>query len=286
MKRIRMIGLCVVAACGLAAIGGASTASAAAKFGVCAAAKKAVYTDSNCSIVAEKKGVPDNKGKFEFEEAGTCYPSKKAVYEDSGCTKVAEKKGLPDHKGKFEKAPLQSAVVTGGTGELVSAAGTIKCTSSTGGQQITSGTTLTAQTVFHGCETKGQKCQNTATEGEIATFPLNGKLTEPSTGKASVKLTGTGSDGQGGAHEGSYLAEFGCTGVAAVRVFGELGDNIKPVNTMTKSVTTEFVSGLEQGLISEFGPATFNPSETLTLPSEQIGNVTAVTAENGEVHVS
>jgi len=55
---------------------------------------------------------------------------------------------------------------------------------------------------------------------------------------------------------------------------------------MTKSITTEFISGLEQKLEAEFGPPGFPPAETLTLPSEQIGTVTAVTTENGEVHVA
>jgi len=284
MKRIKVVGLCLMVACALAAVGGASSASAA-QFGKCVANfKHGNYTEGNCVTVAEKKGKPDHKGTFEFEPAGACYGIKHGNFTESGCKTVAEKKGKPDHKGSFELSPLQSAVVTGGKGELRSAAGTIECSASHGTQQITGPTSLVAQTIFTGCETKGQKCQNTATEGEIETFALDGALTEPSAGKASVKLTGTGVDGKGGANEGHYLAEFGCTGVAAVRVHGELGDNVTPTNTSGTKETTEFKESLEQGLISEFGPPTFNPSETLTLPSEQIGNVEATTAEAGEIH--
>jgi hypothetical protein len=287
MKRMRILGLALVGAFALAAIGGVSMASATtAKFGSCVSVKKGVYEDSNCAKVHLKKGVPDGKGKFEFKGAGECYGVKKGVYEDSGCTKVHEKKGKPDGKGKFEKAPLPTSVVTGGTGELVSAAGTIKCTSSSGSQAVLSPTTLTAQTIFHGCETKGQKCQNTATEGEIATFALNGVLVSPTAGAAAINLTGTGKDGLGGANEGKYLAEFGCTLVAAVRVHGQLGGNITPVNVMGTTETTEFVKAVEQGLIAEFGPPGFPAGETLTLPSEQLGNVLATSATSSEVHVS
>jgi len=275
MKRIKIVGLCVVVACAFAAVAGASSASAA-EFGVCVAAKKAVYTDANCTV----KSVKANKGHFEWHAAGTCYAAKKAEYTDAGCTT----KSVKAHKGHFEKSPLLAATVSGGVGKLKSAAGTIECATSTGTQQITGPKTLVAATTFQSCETKGQPCQNGAA-GEIKTFALNGALTEPSAGKASVKLTGTGSDGLGGASEGKYLAEFGCTGVAAVRVHGELGDNVTPTNTMGTSTTTEFIEGSpEQGLIAEFGPPGFPPAETLVLPSEQIGNVTAVTATAGEIH--
>jgi hypothetical protein len=286
MKRIQMVGLCIVAALAFAAIAGATTASAAAKFGQCVPAKKAVYEDSNCSKVAEKKGKPSGKGKFEFKGAGECYGTKGGVYEDSACTKVHEKKGKPDHKGKFEKVPLEKAAVTGGKGELVSPAGTIECTSSSGTQQITGPTALTAQTIFKGCETKGAKCQNTANEGEIATFLLNGALIEPALHKAAINLTGTGKDGLGGPEEGKYLAEFGCTGVAAIRVYGKLGGNITPVNVMGTTETTEFVKGVEQGLESDFGPPGFGAGTLTKVPSEQIGNVTATSTNKYEVHTS
>jgi hypothetical protein len=273
MKRIKMIGLCVVAACGLAALAGASTASAA-KFSVCVPSKHAVYANSTCTEVAMKKGVPSGKGKFEKVEAGTCVPAKHSVYEDAACSKVAMKKGVPSGKGKFEKAG-GTAKVTGAHAELVSAAGTIECSSSSGTETFTGGKSLTAVTIFKGCETKGAKCQNTATAGEIATFELIGKLVEPAAGKASINLTGNGNDGK----KAGLLAEFGCTGVAAVRVSGgPLGGKISPVNTWGTSSTTTFEKEVEQGLTAEFGPAGFPPAETLVLPSEQIGAVTAVTA--------
>jgi hypothetical protein len=283
MKRMRILGLALIAVFALVALAGASSASATAKFGECVGFKHGKYADPNCATLFLKKGVPVAKGKFEFVGAGTCYAKKHGAYTDEGCTTFSEKKGVHVLKGKFEKASLPSAAVTGGTGELRSPAGVIACTSSSGSQQVTSPTTLVAQTIFHGCETKGQKCQNTANEGEIQTFALNGVLVEPSAGKASINLTGTGSDGLGGAHEGQYLAEFGCTGVAAVRVFEKLGGKLSPVNVMGTKVETAFEEGVEQQLVAEFGPPGFG-SGTLTLPSEQIGTVEANSATTSEVH--
>jgi len=281
MRRIKMIGLCVVAACAFAALAGASTASAAS-FNVCVPAKHGNYADAACSKLAEKKGLPaPGKGKFEKAAVGSCIGQKHGNYADAACSKLAEKKGVPaPGKGKFEKvAPPAAATVAGGHAELVGAAGAIKCTASTGTESITGGKTITAKTTFTGCELKGAKCQNTATEGEINTFKLHGVLVEPSAGKASINLTGEGSDGLGGPHEGTYLAEFGCPPVAAVRVIkGPLGGKISPVNTFSTTHTTTFEEKVEQGLEGEFGPAGFPPAETLTAPSEQLGSVTATGA--------
>jgi len=296
MRRIKMIGLCVVAACALAVIGGTATASAAskAKFGVCVAAKKAVYADSNCKEPAMKKGVPaPTKGKFEFEGAGECYPTKHGNYADNVCSKLAEKKGAPaPGKGKFEKAPLPTATVTSGPAELVTKKGAVKCLSSSGTQSILSPTTQTATTTFEGCTLLGQKCHNeTNPEGVIKTFLLNGVLVEPAAGKASINLTGTGKDGHpgvgaegAGKHEGQYLAEFTCTGVADIRAYGKLGGALTPVNTMGTTVTTTFEKGVEQELVSDFAAVgtEFSPFEAE--PSEQLGSVLATSATTSEVH--
>ncbi len=273
MKRIKIVALCVMVAGAFAAISGVSSASAA-EFGSCVAKKKSKYTDANCTTLSAKPG----KGHFEFEPAGVCYENKKSEYSDNTCTTKSAKA----HKGHFELSPLVKSSVVGGTGELRSELGVIKCTSSSGEQQITGPKTLVAQTIFHGCETKGHPCENVG-PGTIATFPLNGALTEPSAGKASVKLTGTGSDGLGGANEGKYLAEFGCETVAAIRVHGELGDNVVPVNVQGTSEESQFVEGLEQKLVAEFGPPGFGTG-TVTVASEQIGTVTATSATAGEIH--
>jgi len=281
MRRIKMIGLCVVAACAFAALAGASTASAAgAKFNVCVAQKKGNYSDAACEKLAEKKGKPaPGKGTFEKKGAGECYPAKKANYADAACSKLAEKKGKPaPGKGHFEKAPTPSATVKGGAAELKSPAGSIKCTASTGTQQITGPTTLTAATTFTGCAAGGVAPCNSAgkASGEITTYALNGALVSTGSKKAAIHLTGEGKDGLAGPHEGKYLAEFECPAASlAVRVYGgPLGGNLNPVNVVTTTETTEFQAGIEQGLLADFGPPGFvGASENV--PSEQIGNVVA-----------
>jgi hypothetical protein len=278
MRRIKMIGLCVVAACAFAALAGASTASAAS-FNVCVPAKHGNYADAACSKLAEKKGAPaPGKGKFEKAAVGSCVPQKHGEWKDAACTVHGEKKGLPvAGKGKFEivKAPGPASVV-GGAAELKSAAGKITCTASSGTEQITGAKSITATTTFTGCETAGNKCSNGA-EGEIKTFQLHGVLVEPTPGKASINLTGEGKDGLGAPNEGKYLAEFGCV-VAAVRVEGgPLGGKISPVNSFSTTHTTAFEELVEQGLTAEFGPPGFGAG-TKTFPSEQIGSVTATGA--------
>ncbi len=276
MKRIRILGLCLLAACALAAVSMSASASAAS-FGKCVAFKKGNYTESNCATVAEKHGAPSHKGHWEFEPAGSCYGTKHGNFTEAACATVAEKHGAPDHKGHFESIAKYPYGSTGGTAELVSAAGTITCTASSGGGVIESGTFTVAQTIFTGCETKHKKCQNTANEGEIETFALDGNLTEPTTGAAQLVISGT--------FEGKYEAEFGCTEVAAVRVSGTLGGEQSPKNVMSHTNTLLFHEGVEQNLKAEFGPPGWPPAETLTLPSEQRADITNASAEEAEIHI-
>jgi hypothetical protein len=276
MKRIRILGLCLMAACALGAVSMSASASAA-HFGKCVAAKKANYTEGNCATVAMKNGVPDHKGHFEFEATGTCYPQKKANFTEGACATVAMKNGVPDHKGHFELSPDYTYASTGGIAELASAAGVIKCTASAGGGVVVSGTLTKAQTIFTGCETKGKKCQNTANEGEIETFELDGNLTEPTSGDAQLVISGT--------FEGKYEAEFGCTEVAAIRVSGTVGGEQSPTNVTSHTNTLLFHEAVEQNLKAEFGPPGWPAGETLTLPSEQRAEITNTSASEAEIHI-
>ncbi len=297
MKRMRILGLALVAVSALAvALVGASSASATAKFGECVSFKHGKYADPNCATLFLKKGVPVAKGKFEFVGAGECYAKKHGAYDDSACTVLHMKKGVPVPKGKFEKVPLQNGTESGGTGKLVSAAGTIECTASTGTQNILSPTTASSQTNFTNCSAESGAVQctglipnpNTGKEepGEISTFKLGATLAEDQPHEASARLLGEGSDGLGGPNEGKYFAEAACPPVTAFRVDGgPLGDNITPVNTMGTSNTIEFLTGDEQGLLTEFGAPPWSPPAA-TLPSEQIGNVTITNPKAAEVHVN
>jgi len=279
MKRIRILGLCLVIACAFGAVSVASSASAA-EFGQCVAKKKSKYTESGCKTVAEKKGKPDGKGGFEFEPADSCYAQKKGNFTESGCKTVAEKKGKPDHKGSFESAPSPAYTTSSGPAELITPGfGAVKCSASSGGGLIESGTKTSTQTSFTGCESSGQKCQNTATEGNIVTFPLSGTLTEPAAGKAETVLKPA---------SGSYLAEFGCTGVAVIRTGGTVGGNNTPVDTTGTVTTFDFEKGVEQNLETEFSASpAFEPAETLgPFPSEQVGVFTLTGSPAEMIHVN
>jgi len=278
MKRIKILGLCLAVACALAAVS-VSSASATAQFGSCVASKKAVYTESNCVTVAEKKGKPDHKGSFEFEPADSCFAQKKGNFTESGCKTVAEKKGKPDHKGSFESTPSPTFTTSSGAAELTTPGfGAVKCTASTGAGAIESGTTETTTTSFTGCESSGQKCQNTATEGNIVTFVNHGVLGEPTTGTAATVLTGSP----------KYLAEFACTGVAVIRTYGSVGGHNTPVNTVSSTSTFTFEAGFDQNLETEFSASpAFEPAETLgPFPSEQHGVFTIKTSSPIETHVA
>ena len=278
MKRTKMIGLCAVAAFAFAALAGVSTASAA-QFNVCAhVGKGGNYTEAACKTESLKKGKPAHKGAYEKKVGGECFAMKKGNYTESKCETESLKKGKPAHKGSYELAD-PSSTVTGGHAELVSAAGTIECSSSTGTQKITGAKSIVATTLFKGCETKGQKCTSftgAKAEGEIETLTLDGALVEPHTGQASINITGA--DG----HE----AEFACVGVAYVRVSsGPLGGKITPVGSYVTSETTTFEEKVEQGLIAEFASSpTFEGAESL--PSEQLGSVTASGTTDVEIAVA
>jgi hypothetical protein len=283
MKRTKILGLCLMVACAIAAVSVAS-ASASAQFGSCVGFKHGNFTESNCATVAEKKGAPDHKGTFEFVPADSCYATKGGNFTENKCITVAgkTKKGVftPDHKGGFESTPSPSFTTSSGPAELTTPGfGAVKCSASTGGGVIESGTTETTTTSFTGCESSGQKCQNTATEGNIVTFLNAGVLTEPTTGTAATVLT---------AASGKYLAEFGCTGVAVIRTGGSVGGHNTPVNTVSSTSTFTFEKGFDQNLETEFSASpAFEPAETVgPFPSEQHGVFTIKTSSPIETHVA
>jgi hypothetical protein len=271
MKRIRILGLCLMVACAFAAVSVASSASAA-EFGQCLAAKKAEFNNSTCT----EKSAKAHKGHFEFYAADSCIAKKKGEFNNATCTEKSAKA----HKGHFEAIPSPVYTTSSGPAELITPGfGAVKCSASSGGGAITGGKTTTTQTSFTGCETSGQKCQNTATEGNIVTFPLTGNLTEPTTGKAETVLTPT---------SGKYLAFFGCTGVAFIRTGGSVGGNNTPVNTQGTTTSFNFESGVEQHLETEFSSTpTFEPGTVLgPFASEQVGVFTLVGSPAEEIKVN
>ncbi len=112
MKRIRIVGLCLVAVFAFGAIVASAAQAAGPEWGRCAPQKKGKYTEGNCLTEAAQNKHGVYKGKYEWvslveEEAKHggpwCGAQKKGNYTDPACTIVSEKKGVPNHKGHFEK---------------------------------------------------------------------------------------------------------------------------------------------------------------------------------------
>ena len=153
MKRIRIVGLCILAACAMTAVV-ASAAQAAPEYKACLKLKKAEgkYSNSTCTKV-ESKG----KGKYELGSAtGVTYTSKtgEAVL------------STPDLGGK------------------------VTCEKSKDKGKITGPTTDEDQVTFEKCTTEGKKCSSKGETGKkagtVVTAELETKLVEKE-GKPAVE---------------------------------------------------------------------------------------------------
>jgi len=274
MKRIRIVGLCLVIVFALSAMV-ASTASAS-KYGICTtksfvngkALKNQEWKDANCTI---KESVADPDGKFAFVpgKPPTCVGvAKNGHYKDSACA-TGEKESDPD--GKFEAycgaaagvggnfgVPNNCAAYTSKTGKaLLSTPGLgaseVECTGGTGGGEITGETTGVTTTKFTGCSTakKSSTCtseQLSSPAGTIETYPLNTTLVGnpeknknggpgPVVGEVWTRFTGKAP------HE-KYLAIFRCVGVAWFSAQGwNAGFQKGNVNVMSVTGKTEIHEG-------------------------------------------
>jgi hypothetical protein len=278
MKRIRIMGLCIVAAFALSAV--AASSASAGEYGQCKstspttgkAIKKGEFTDVNCQVWSVKvkngKEVKAKKGHFEWfpGPSPSCEAKKGGEYTDSTC---ATKSSKPK-KGKFEKpcGALSCAGLKSSTGEAVLEGGpaAVKCTASTGEGEITGVKTDREVVKFTGCEAAGQKCtslRGATKEGEIVTNVLETTLidgpSEPGQ-KGEKGLSGLEPKEDevwlqfanvAGAFA-PYLAEFGCTGVAFIRVSGSVSGITTPLDVMGTTSTQELGKGkAEQDLIAQ-----------------------------------
>jgi hypothetical protein len=268
MKRTRIMGLCVMAAMAAFAMSAIAASSASAgTYYTCSAQKKGEYTNSTCTT----KDAKAKKGTYELVVVSPCVAQKKGNYTEAGCKTVAEKKGKPDHKGKYETATkLNISSVTGAAKlETPELGGTVSCTASTGTGELTGGKTATDVTTFTGCETKGAKCESAGEpEGTIKTLLLETTLIDngekapdgssPLAGEVWTLFKGTAADG-------GVQAVFGCAGVGYFETTGTLVGVDGGVNTPSTTGTLNFELGLgEQGLKTEVssGPE-FKAGETL-----------------------
>ena len=129
MRRIRLVGLCLVASLALGALFASMAQASGPEWGRCEKTKGGKYTEKSCLTEATQKN-GKYKGKYEWhslkeeEEKYTeprCIKQAKGNYTESKCKTVAVKikkgKEVPDHKGSYEKiGPYFTG--TGGTGIL------------------------------------------------------------------------------------------------------------------------------------------------------------------------
>jgi hypothetical protein len=220
----------------------------APEYGQCVAQKGGNYTEGSCVSVAEKKGQPDHKGKYEWVPgpASTCLPHKKGDYTDSTCaTKAAKAK-----RGSYEVEPGPGFVASAGavTLEASSPGHEVTCTAGTGAGEVTGTSTGVERLTFTGCELSGKKCESEGANGtasgkagEIVTNLLDTKLLGPVSGEVWTQLASA-------EHE-PYFAEFSCEG-KLLRTSGSIaGIQEGNLDTSTRASTTTFaVESGEQAL--------------------------------------
>jgi hypothetical protein len=273
MKRIKIVGLCLVAAFAFSVMVAAN--ASAGTYEWCKPMKKAVYSDSKCEHVAEKKGKPSHKGAYEKEAVQACVAQKKSVYSDSKCEHIAEKKGKPSHKGGFEKTTGRTYTGLGGPGALSTPAfgsGKVKCSGATTAGEITGPKTDTDRVTFTGCSFEGLPCESIApngtpshASGTIVTNLLDSRLIDnPETVtwvNAKENKTETTGPAVGevwnelkSSEKEPYQVEFACGGVVYLRTIGAISGAYSPasVNVLSTTNSISYEVGVgAQGLLTE-----------------------------------
>lgn len=167
--------------------------------------------------------------------------------------------------GAQAKTVLSGPVALGDTGEGAAELGTnvvnIKCTKHSAVGEITTEKGGTATSKYEGCEVvgKGVACENVGPK-TIETKPLIDELGWINKAKGEV-----GSDFKPASGETGTLAEFTCSGLTKVKVYGSvIGKITSPINVMSetskltftgennKNNPTKFEGAAEDVLLTEF----------------------------------
>lgn len=293
MKRIKIVGLCLVAVFALSAMVAASGAQAGT-YKICVEQKKGFYGNSTCSgEKVEKKG--KGKGTWELIPLSTCIPQKHGFYSESGCKTLDEKKGKG--KGSFEKTKGLKFKDHGGAAKLETkllGPNDVECTSSTSEGEYTGEKTVTDRVKFVGCTFSGLPCQSAGPEstpsgvsGTITTNLLDGKLIDHGEKGPGGPYTAPGEPAVGevwqelvsSEHE-PYSSEFECAGLAFIKTAGSISGVVtSALNTLTTTQTQEFEEGFgEQNLVTEGSETGFAGPWSPPLPSiEHAGSATVET---------
>lgn len=265
MRRVRMLGTCLVA--GFAVGAPAISSASAAEYGQCRAltgttlpkAKHGKYADANCRTLDEKKGKA--KGNFEWFPGppANCVPAKHGEFTDAGCTtKVTKSKmaaATPRGSATFTTWNLvpcapncASNVSAGGTVTLpIPGLGTVTCANSTGTGEITGPTTSVEAFTFNDCELNGAACQSGLAAGVIQTPQLESHLTEPQPTEVLTYF-----ENANGVNA-PYSFQFECPSLGDLfRISGNVAGPTIPINVGITVTQEEFHSGVgAQGLLTE-----------------------------------
>jgi hypothetical protein len=238
MKRIRIMGLCLIAVFAFSAM--VATAAQAGEVGECVKAAKVGkfytggYTDKNCTVVSGTK-----TGKYEWSP------------------------GVAPANAKFTAS---TKVAT-----LASAAGTITCKKSTTAGEWTGLKTNHEVITFTSCKlsvTSGECHSLEEAEGsgiikafEDTTLIDNGEK-GPSGGEPVSGEVWNSYAPAATSPYGIYATEFKCAPGVVFRSSGSVSGVVTPVNTMSAKLTTAFGEGKgEQDLNTEFNQGTgWNPT--------------------------
>jgi hypothetical protein len=265
--RIRIIGLCLLAAFAIGAITAAGAAAANPEFGRClkeGAKEVSKYDNSKCiKLASEDPGSEEEKAK---KGSYVWHPG-------------------PPVKPNFTAALKPTTIAT-----LETKAGTkVTCKGLTAKGQIVSLKTITvSQTDFSSCESGGIKCNTVgAGEGVIKVKELEGELgvitsvTPHTKDKIGTVLWPKG----GTATSGAEFVAFACGGLT-VKVKNSIIAPV-PSNVMKLSATIKYTAskGVQKPTKFEGGPNTFLESKFTELaPYEQSGQ-SATTIQTAEEKV-
>jgi len=208
MKRMRILGLALVAVFALAAMtaAGASASKPVWKACVKSANNAGEFSDKNCSVSA------GGTGKYNLV-AG-----------------IGKGKGF---KGKGGEATLHNVVP--GKGDIK-----VTCKSfKDAGSVVAPSSVVKVTSVFSKCTSLGAPCTSGKKKETIETASLAGELgyLNKAHTAAGESLTDEAAPGSG------FLAQFECEGLAKVRVHGAVIGSLSPFGSISKESTTTFSVG-------------------------------------------
>ncbi len=259
MRHVRMLGLCLVAVCAIAAVV-ATSAFALPEWGKCEAKAGGKYSDANCTVKA-KAGT----GSFEWIKGKSLKPVRfSGANLGSGGVLVSQIRscvvnGNATQSTRAKCKELGGEELNGGSAETIE----IECEAEQNHGEV-SGTKSLANidVVFTGCKVFGTApCSNGPNEGEIQVNPLKGELgyINKAEKKVGVLLEPAAKHGE--------FAKFNCAG--QLKTIVGVGNSKEGANYEPES------HGGYDGIISPITPV-----NTMTSEYTQVYTVNKETTEN------